>query len=812
MTHSKARAKRTGNAGKVGPATRELAGGDETLIRLADAPSLVTPEQDESASRNSVVASSAQIAGAFNAPVAGPSNSLAADYRVLAMLAFVGTALGALTLQGFTGGLLAGLLAAAGIGLLLSQHYRRRDAGGTEATLPAAEAKLVQRLEAEVDAAWELRENEEQLESLTDAFGDLVVVRSPSGAILTTNAQFREAFPVGGAHAGLQFKDLLAQAGNDLEGRELIVNGLEMKVGKGAAARWFRWAETSLHYGHGRVAVRTVARDITAHKQVESALEAARRKAETANLAKSRFLATVSHEMRTPLNGILGMADLLSDTALTPEQRTYREAIHTSGTALLQLIEDLLDLTLIEAGRFEIRPEDFDPARLTQDVVELLSARAQAKGIDLAAIIDARMPLMLRGDAGRLRQILVNLVGNAIKFTEHGGVLVTARHDGTSLCVEIRDTGPGLTKADIGRIFNEFEQADSATTRRHGGAGLGLSISQGLARRLGGAIDVESVPGKGSTFSITLPLPVRKSAVAEAVGIPGSAVSHVATARVALVTKRLMHAEAVAQTVKDAGGSCECFPTLGQAQKALRHGSADGTPFTDVMVDARALRQADTALQRLRAAAGKRIAATVLVTPQDRPALAGWMASGFDAFLVLPIRRASLLRVLSGASPAVGQTAENDGFASLPQPILAKGELLPRHKVLLAEDNPINALLARTVLQRAGQDVTLCGTGRDAVEAFREARRKKSPFELVLMDLHMPVMDGEAAIRAIRRMEKKSGAAPCRILTLSADSQSESRQMALGAGADGYLTKPLDPRKLIGIIRAIPAGEKPSSQ
>ncbi len=386
-----------------------------------------------------------------------------------------------------------------------------------------ARLRLVREIEALEDKTWELRESEERYRSLAEAFGDLVLHRDGRGRVIFANAALMEVFGLdSGALTGNVFSPkILAETGISPDLRTPAgFAARELQLATPGGPRWFHWIDLPIRDDvTGETALRSVARDITEHKHAEHVLEQARAKAEQANRAKSRFLATVSHEMRTPLNGILGMSGLLRDTELTPEQGAYNEAIHGSGTALLALIEDMLDLTLIEAGRFEPKNEVFSPHQMVEEVCELLAARAHAKHIELASEIAPGVPEKVLSDPGRLRQVLVNLVGNAIKFTEKGGVCVqlsAAPEDPEGDPVEARvrlrfsiiDTGPGLEGEALSRIFDEFVQADSASTRKHGGAGLGLTISQSIMRRLGSEITVTSQPGAGSRFSFEICMPL----------------------------------------------------------------------------------------------------------------------------------------------------------------------------------------------------------------------------------------------------------------------------------------------------------------
>jgi len=670
-------------------------------------------------------------------------------------------------------------------------------AGTQIAKYQAEIERLRQSLEAAEDRAWELRESEERYRSLSEAFSDIVIHRDADGRLLFANRPFEEMFAIrAGGETRFQPNLIETDGGRHENPQSAQRICLATKHGP----RWFLWLDMPVRDERtGATAIRSVARDITSHKLAEQALETARQRAEQANLAKSRFLATVSHEMRTPLNGILGMSALLADSQLTPEQHSYNHAISTSGRALLSLIEDMLDLTTIEAGRYEPRPEEISPGKLVEDLCELLAPRAHAKGIDLAACVSQTVPSRIHCDAGRLRQIVVNLVGNAIKFTETGGVLLhlrarklqpeTRKDDcNTELEFVIADTGPGIAEEDRARIFEEFVQAEQDLTRKHGGVGLGLSISAAIARQLGGQIAVASEPGVGSRFRFSLPVAADGPAVAGA---------RLTGRRILLVTRSRAHAAAIALMAGEAGASVTHADMLKTASARLDE-TGSAKIFDTVLLADGMTRNAASWLHRGRKNAAKRVFDVVLVKPEHRHGLNGLLSTGFDAYLIFPVRSASLLSVLATRRPDQSlQLAQPDHR----RPIVAGNEQFRPLRILLGEDNEINALLVKKTLERAGQQVSVAGNGRETVKAFRAALKTGKPYELILMDLHMPLLDGGEAIAAIRRLEKRARTAPSCIYALSADAQSNAAGSARGAGADGFLTKPVTPEQLIGLLR-----------
>src|SRR3954470_12173599 len=361
-----------------------------------------------------------------------------------------------------------------------------------------------------IDRNWELKEAEERARSLFEQQGDLIVLRDTSGRITFANdAYCALAGQSRGALVGTRFDfDVLEQGDSARESNGTRIHDQRITTPHGA--RWIGWREGLVRSDAGQPAeMQCVGRDVTDRTETERALAEARDQADAASRAKSRFLAMASHEIRTPLNGIIGMSGLLLDTPLTPEQVTYAKAVKSSGDALLALIEELLDYSKIEAGKIDLEHRPFALASLIEDITELLAPRAQVRKLEIAAYVDERLPIEVVGDAARLRQVLLNLAGNAIKFTAAGGValMVEPGTGPNEINFLVRDTGIGIAPEAQARIFREFEQADDRVARTHGGTGLGLSISERIVKRMGGRITLESQPGVGSTFEVSVPLP-----------------------------------------------------------------------------------------------------------------------------------------------------------------------------------------------------------------------------------------------------------------------------------------------------------------
>lgn len=684
-----------------------------------------------------------------------------------------------------------GLLVTGVSGFIIHIRQRRAERRA-EALIGRATAESQARIEHLADRMWELQESEERFNDLIDALGDLVVHRDREGRITYANKVFGEL-------VGRDPRDLLdltlGQLGIEVGlvpdaaffERECL-SSTDVSIRTPAGLRWFSWTELSVHDKElGAVSHRAIARDITARKRAEASLIAARERAEYASQAKSRFLATVSHEIRTPMNGIMGMAKLLADTSLSPEQRTYVSAVSTSASALLALIEDLLDYSKIEAGRFDPEPQPMSPREIVDNVVELLASRALGKGIGLGSHVEPNVPQMVTADPGRVRQVLLNLIGNAIKFTDAGGVLVsvsrTSGEDGDRIIFSVTDTGPGMREADLERIFEEFEQADGTSTRVHGGAGLGLAISRRLVKAMGGTITVNSTLGVGSEFVFDMPS-------VSPTEPPANRQNVLDGRRIVVMSKNTVEAEAIARTIRSHGGSVEIATTPAQA-----------APFAsgcDVLLVDAAMEEGDgRLLKRMRQTGFNGCEAVTLIAPTDRGLLGEFRASGYSTFLVRPVRGETLLRVLLAKPNTPAPPAPQSLGKGVRQRVVkASGQGLT---VLIAEDNDINAMLARATLQKAGHRVDVVGNGKAAVAAITGSGHKRR-YDVVLMDLHMPVMDGLDAIAVIRRHEEEIGVAPVPIMVLSADSQEKTRHTVLAHGASGFVTKPLDPDALVHAV------------
>jgi signal transduction histidine kinase/CheY-like chemotaxis protein len=509
--------------------------------------------------------------------------------------------------------------------------------------------------------------------------------------------------------------------------------------------------------------------------------EEARERAVSASEAKSRLLATMSHEIRTPLNGILGMAELLVSTGLDAEQKSYVEAMRTSGTALAALIEEILDFSKIEAGKFELTQAPFDLVGLVEGVLELIAPQAQGKALEIASSIAPQLKTRVIGDAGRLRQILINLVGNAVKFTETGGVGLRVSRVGEQLEFAVVDTGPGISPTHRESIFEEFAVADAEALPPAASTGLGLSIARRLAGRMGGSLHLAATSAAGSTFVLRLPLPPARDA--QPLAMPAS-----------LRGKRALiiaasHFEAPYLAEKLAAAGIEVLWAAGQeaSQIFLRGASGAGAVLDIVIVDSALGAAATLALGEAAHTAGVGMS-LIFFSPLERRAFGQNALPAFDGWLIKPLRARSLYaRLAAAGSHPVG---------TQPQ-ALSRDPAIDGLEILLAEDNEINALIVLRHLEQFGARVHHVSDGHAALQAVHAALNgERARFDAMVLDIRMPGLDGIEVARRIRGAEQAAGAASCRIVALSADAVAAIAESARAAGIDAFLTKPVDLTRL----------------
>ena len=641
------------------------------------------------------------------------------------------------------------------------------------------------------DRLWELADSEERYRSLIEAQGDLIVRRS-EGRIVYANAAYAtligktESEAIGSVEQPLVRSARPAQA---LPGGARVVDeSIETREGE----RWFSWVETVVPVAAGQAVLQRVGREISGRIAAETALEEARSRAEEASAAKSRFLATVSHEFRTPLNGILGMADLLGDTRLDPEQSTYVKALRSSGEALLGLVDDILDFAKVEAGKLELVEAPFDPAALIEDVTELMAPRAQAKGIEISALLGPQLQGRFIGDAERLRQILLNLVGNAVKFTQAGGVGIEADAVAGRFVVAIADTGPGIPAERLATIFEEFEQGGASGDRDQAGTGLGLAIARRLARAMGGDIEASNRDAGGALFRLALPLR------ADAAGAAHAAAPDWQGRRILVASAAPFSAAHIAACLERIGAQVLRAEDHVQTLAAL----ADDSALSAVLIDRNLPGGEVEAVAALARRAGV-ADIVIMLAPSERRSFGSPYAAGFTGFLVKPVRARSLQVRLDPVERSQGAA------------VVAPADDVPVQspaaglRVLVAEDNEINALLLTRTLERLGCIAVWARDGGEAVRLAEEAHSGRSErFDLALLDVRMPVLDGLAVARRIRTLEQAVGLAPLPIVAVTANTAEEDRREALAAGMNDCLAKPLSRDHLRGWIERLSQSRK----
>jgi two-component system sensor histidine kinase/response regulator len=656
-----------------------------------------------------------------------------------------------------------------------------------------------------------LAQERNQLRTLIDNLPDHIYIKDALGRYLVDNVAHQrfvgaatpeevlgktvfDLFPAELAKRYAADDDTILRSGEPLVNRE------EPIVDRGGGERWLWTTKVPLRDGRGRVVgLVCISREITELKQ-------AREAAEAANRAKSAFLATMSHEIRTPMNGIIGMTELALGTELTREQRQFLDMVKASADALLGVINDILDFSKIEADKLELEPLPFEVRDTLGDAMKAVAMRAHQKGLELACHVHPDVPEALVGDAGRLRQVVLNLAGNAVKFTDHGEVIVDVATGGPPVADEptggpstgvelhfsVRDTGIGIPPEKQRSIFDPFVQADSSTTRKYGGTGLGLAISKRLVERMGGRIWIESTPGAGSTFHFTarfgvappgaLPKPPREPG--DVLGLPVLVVDDNATNRL-ILAEMLANWRLRPTTV--AGGR--------QALAEMERQAAAGEPYALVLLDCMMPEMDGFTLAEQIKSRPHLGAATIMMLSSSGQSgdSARCRSLGIAISLLKPIKQSELLDAIMTVLGRPGPDRNQ------PRPAARAGTAGPgrRLQLLLAEDNIVNQTLAVRLLEREGHTVVVAGDGREAVRVLGEL-----PFDLVLMDLEMPEMGGFEATAVIRGQEQTTGR-HVPIIAMTAHAMKGDRERCLAAGMDGYVSKPVRVEELGEAIDAV---------
>ena len=647
------------------------------------------------------------------------------------------------------------------------------------------------------------------LRAVIDGLPDLIYVKDTESRFLLTNPAQR-IFLTGRRDADLTgasdfsfFPNETATAFFNDE-QEIIRTGLsvvsqaeKMQDHEGNEV-WILTTKVPFRDKNGNVAgIIGIGRNVTARKQIEEELIKARLQAEAANRIKSEFLANMSHEIRTPLNGVIGMTELALDTELTEEQREYLETVQFSAGTLLNVINDILDFSKIEAGKIDIEVAAFDLRECVETTIKTLVHLAETKGLELLCDIGHEVPLTVRGDSTRLSQMILNLVGNAIKFTHEGQVAVKVEaepNQGEAIVLHfiVSDTGIGIPREKQDSIFDSFTQADASTTRQFGGTGLGLTITSRLAGLMGGKIWVESEPGKGSEFHFII------CVGAEDVPVPHaqSSLPHefLHGVRVLIVDDNQTNRLILDKMLTRWGMRAHCIESGEAALRELSSAFRSGDPYRLILTDKQMPNMDGFSLAE-RVRSQPEIAASNVIMMSSgahRGDLARCRELGFSAYLTKPVRQSELRDAIARA---LDRRTEHTGpQAQAP----SRDRRVPQHpglNVLLAEDNVVNQRLATRLLEKRGHRVTLANNGQEAV-----AQLQQSSFDLILMDVQMPLVDGLEATRIIREKESGTGIHQP-IVALTAHAVKGDQERCEAAGMDGYLAKPIRPEELDAVLQ-----------
>ncbi len=557
------------------------------------------------------------------------------------------------------------------------------------------------------------------------------------------------------------------------------------------------WTTEEVHFSSSLATFMTLALEARQRREAEQALVLAKEAAEVASRAKSEFLASVSHEIRTPMNAIIGMADLLWETDLTPDQRKYLRIFRRAGGNLLNLINDILDLSKVEVGHLELELTNFDLSDLIEKAIEILAMQANEKGLELACHLSSDVPLAVIGDPNRLHQILVNLISNAIKFTDRGSVTVRVTQDPElptpgAIQFSVSDTGIGIPSDRRASIFESFTQAHASTTRKYGGTGLGLTISRQLAELMKGRIRVESTLGEGSTFHCCVQLEVQSSPTSTHDTVPVNLQGIRTLVADDHATNRLI----LRETLAALGAEVTDTASGREAVAEWRRAAASARPYQLLLLDCR-MPEMDgfqVAEEIRRASPPQGLTIVMLASHHWADDIARTYDMGLSGYLIKPIRRSDLLQTISIALDRSKGIQRTTGSAALaPTPPTEVRAL----RILLVEDSPDNQVLIRSYLKQTPYRLDIADHGGIGVELF-----KKGYYDLILMDMQMPVMDGYEATQAIRAWEREHDLPPTQVIALTALALKEDGVKILAAGCNAHMTKPIKKHTLLVVLQA----------